>query len=262
VTKTNVVVGGASGMGEAIANALSADGPLIVADSDLDGAHRVAAAVWAEAVECDVTSPVAVEALAGRVASLGALVITAGVSPQIAETGAEVLEVNLVGTARVLQAFERALGPGSVGLCFASIAARRPSVTADVLAVLSDPLEGDLVPALRGLGLDVDDRSTAYALSKLGVIALVRRLAPSWGARGARILSLSPGVIDTPMGRRAVDELPAVQAAIPTWPIARLGSPAEVAQVAAFLCSHAASYMTGSDVLVDGGSVAGYGTIG
>ena len=88
------------------------------------------------------------------------------------------------------------------------------------------------------------------------MIAVVQRLTAAWGARGGRILSLSPGVIDTPMGRRAVAELPEVRAAIEVWPIPRLGAAAEIASVAAFLCSDAASYMTGSDVLVDGGSVA------
>ena len=111
-------------------------------------------------------------------------------------------------------------------------------------------------PGSASLGVSVDDRSLAYGLSKHGVMALVESLAAGWGARGARILSLSPGVIDTPMGRRAVAELPEVRRAVTTWPVPRLGRADEIAAVAAFLCSPGASYMTGSDVLVDGGSVA------
>jgi NAD(P)-dependent dehydrogenase (short-subunit alcohol dehydrogenase family) len=245
-------------MGEAIAHALAGRGQLLVADCNAEGARAVANAIGpsADAVECDVTDAAEVDALAARVQQLGSLVVTAGLSPQLAATGAEILGVNLVGTARVLRSFEHALAPGSVALCFASIAARRVSPPADVLAALEDPLDGDLVSTLRGLGMAIDDRSFAYGLSKLGIVALVRRLAGAWGARGARILSLSPGVIDTPMGRRAVAELPDVQAAIPIWPVPRLGRAMEIAAVAAFLCSEGASYMTGSDVLVDGGSVA------
>jgi NAD(P)-dependent dehydrogenase (short-subunit alcohol dehydrogenase family) len=254
-TTTNVVVGGASGMGEAIAHALAALGPLLVADRDVPGAERVAAATGATAAGCDVTDEEQVRALAARVERVGGVVITAGVSPQIAASGEEILEINLTGTARVLRAFEEKLETGSVALCIASIAARRVKAAAEVHAALADPLDGDVVARLRAAGLPVDDRSAAYGLSKYGVMALVERLAPAWGRRGGRILSLSPGVIDTPMGRRAVAELPQVRDAIPTWPIPRLGQPEEIAAVAAFLLSPAASYMTGSDVLVDGGSV-------
>jgi NAD(P)-dependent dehydrogenase (short-subunit alcohol dehydrogenase family) len=251
----NVVVGGASGMGEAIARALADRGSLLVADCNAEGARAIATAIGAEAVTCDVRDGAQVDGLAARVERLGALVITAGVSPQIGSSGQEILEVNLAGTARVLRAFEHALAPGSVALCIASIAARRASPSEDARAVLARPLDGDLVARLRELEPTVDDRSAAYGLSKLGVMLLVQRLADEWGARGARILSLSPGVIDTPMGRRAVAELPHVRDAIPTWPIPRLGLAAEIASVAVFLCSEGASYMTGSDVLVDGGSV-------
>jgi NAD(P)-dependent dehydrogenase (short-subunit alcohol dehydrogenase family) len=93
----NVVVGAASGMGEAIAHAIAERGPLLVADCKAEGARAVTAAISgdAEAVECDVTDSGRVDALAARVQRLGSLVITAGVSPQSAKTGAEILEVNL-----------------------------------------------------------------------------------------------------------------------------------------------------------------------
>ncbi len=84
---------------------------------------------------------------------------------------------------------------------------------------------------------------------------LVRKTAAAWGRRGARILSLSPGINDTPMNRADEAEHPIMQDIIKNSPLGRRGSPEEVANVVSFLVSDAASYMTGSDVLVDGGMV-------
>jgi NAD(P)-dependent dehydrogenase (short-subunit alcohol dehydrogenase family) len=84
---------------------------------------------------------------------------------------------------------------------------------------------------------------------------MARRLAKSWGARGARILTLSPGINDTPMNRRDEERNPVMLDMIKACPMGRRGTPEEIANVVSFLTSPAASYMTGSDVLVDGGMV-------
>jgi NAD(P)-dependent dehydrogenase (short-subunit alcohol dehydrogenase family) len=83
---------------------------------------------------------------------------------------------------------------------------------------------------------------------------LARKTAPAWSKRGARIISLSPGIIDTPMGRQELSQQPMMQGMIDA--VGRMGTAEEVAAVAAFLVSPAASFVTGTDVLVDGGSVA------
>jgi len=92
--------------------------------------------------------------------------------------------------------------------------------------------------------------------AKAGVIRLVRRTAASWGRRGARIVSVSPGVVDTPMGTAEIASGNGTEEMAAASALGRAGRPEELAKVIAFLCSDAASYVTGTDVLVDGGTVA------
>jgi NAD(P)-dependent dehydrogenase (short-subunit alcohol dehydrogenase family) len=252
---TDMVIGAGSGMGRAVAEALHGRGPLIVADCNLDAVAELAARLGPEvtAVAVDVTDDTAVLELSRRVTTLGALVITAGLSPHMAP-GRPIYEVNLLGMARVLRTFASAIVPGSVTVCFASMAGHLTVPAPEVLAELDKPPEVGLLDRLTAVGIDVDEPNMAYILSKTGVIRLARNLAPEWGVRGGRILSLSPGVIDTPMGQLAVDDELSAMAFVDAAPIPRLGQPEEIAAVVAFLCSAGASYLTGTDVLVDGGA--------
>jgi NAD(P)-dependent dehydrogenase (short-subunit alcohol dehydrogenase family) len=86
------------------------------------------------------------------------------------------------------------------------------------------------------------------------VIRLAVRAAAAWGARGARIVSLSPGIVDTGMGRREYAAQPLMKTMVERTPLGRMGEADEIAAVAAFLVSDAASFITGTDLLVDGGS--------
>jgi NAD(P)-dependent dehydrogenase (short-subunit alcohol dehydrogenase family) len=242
-------------MGAAVAGAIAGRRPLVLADRDGASVERTAAALGGDVtwVPCDITDPADLAALAGRVPKLGSLVVTAGLSPAMAE-GERIFEVNLIGMARLLQALDGAIGQGTAAVCFASIAGHGPVPPDAVVAALDDPLAPDLAGRLRAAGVDPADPGSAYALSKLGVIRLVRRLAMPFGRRGARILSLSPGIIDTPMGRQELDDKPMMQPMIDL--VGRMGRPEELASVAAFLVSDGASFMNGCDVLVDGGFVA------
>jgi NAD(P)-dependent dehydrogenase (short-subunit alcohol dehydrogenase family) len=108
---------------------------------------------------------------------------------------------------------------------------------------------------MEALGLDPDAPQFAYPVSKRGVQRIPRRLCASWGARGARIMSLSPGINDTPMNHLDESRHPIMADIITSSPLGRRGTPEEVANVVDFLTSEKASFMTGSDVLVDGGMV-------
>ena len=169
--------------------------------------------------------------------------------------GARVIDVNLVGSDRVVRAFEPILQPGSAAVVFASMAAYLIPSDPAIDAILDDPEAPDLLDQLDALGL-TDHSGLAYSVSKRGVIRLVERRAGTWGARGARLVSMSPGIIDTPMGRAEDEALPAMAVMVRSSALAREGTAEELAAVATFLVSDAASFITGTDVLVDGGVVA------
>jgi NAD(P)-dependent dehydrogenase (short-subunit alcohol dehydrogenase family) len=208
-------------------------------------------------VACDVTDPNAVRSLAEQVGAAGtfrALVHAAGVSPTM-DNARRVLEVNLVGTQLLLNAFEPMVMTGSAAVLFASSAGHQlaPYMTPEQLALLANPLdEGFLDAATASVG---GDSGFAYGLSKAGVHQAAYRAASGWGPRGGRVVSLSPGIIDTPMGQQELSLQPAMPHLLARTPLGRMGQPDEIAAVVGFLISDSASYVTGIDVLVDGGMV-------
>jgi NAD(P)-dependent dehydrogenase (short-subunit alcohol dehydrogenase family) len=255
-TVTNVVIGAGSGMGAAVARRLVDRGRLLVVDRDVDAVATLANELGSDvdAAACDITDDDQVASVVEATGTLGSLVLTAGLSPNMG-SGRAILEVNLRGTDRVVKAFESILQPGSAALCFASMAAHQIPADPAVDAIVDRPDSPSMIDDLDGLGL-VEHSGLAYAVSKRGVVRLVERRAGVWGERGARLLSLSPGIIDTPMGRLEDANEPAMAEMVATSALRREGQPDEIAAVTAFLVSPEASFMTGVDVLVDGGVIA------
>lgn len=253
-------------MGFACARRLADRATLLLVDlSDeaLDQASRglVAEGAEVETLKCDVTSQEDIDAMAAAVRSLGSfrsLVHTAGVSPEMAAPQ-RVLEVDLVGSVRVVNALLPMARPGSSAILISSIAGYS-EVDPTVEELLADPMAPGFYEAVeQSLGRPLDS-ATAYVLAKRGVTRLVERSAAAWGQRGGRIVAVAPGLIETSMGLMEAERQPIMAVMTEMTPIKRPdqklpGRPEDIAGVVSFLISEDASFISGCDIRVDGGLV-------
>lgn len=260
------VVVGAGALGSAVARRLALSNRVLLADIDLGAAEGKAAQMRGDgcdvtAIACDVTSAQDVSALARQVESaggLGALVYVTGLSPSLGDFRT-IMRVNLSGAAQVVDALLPHALPGAAAVLIASLAAHSLTPSAQAQAVLREPGGGDLAERLAAVLGDAATPQMAYVHSKYGLLMLARRQARAWGARGARIVSLSPGLIATPQGALEFEKSPGKRRMFDASPLARECTMLEVADVAEFLTSARASFISGTDVLVDGGLNAALG---
>jgi NAD(P)-dependent dehydrogenase (short-subunit alcohol dehydrogenase family) len=268
VTTVGIATGAGRGMGLACARRIAAmvDRLLLV---DLDEAAAAAAAAelsatgGAAAVEpfvLDITDADGLARLSERVGKLGtlrAVAHAAGISPTMADWR-RVFRVDLVGTALLAQALRPRVTTGTVIVCFASMAPiLGVSEAHPADAALDDPLHEHFLDRIHdALGSSIENSGMAYMWAKRGVHRFVRQEAVRLGPLGGRICSISPGLIDTPMNAQEMASSPFMKVLLERTPLGRLGSAEELAAVAAFLLSDAASFLSGTDVLVDGGVCA------
>lgn len=261
-----VITGGAGGMGLACARALADRGRLLLVDVRQDLLDQACKALSGhgadvETLRCNVTCPADVAAVADRVRELGrlrCLVHTGGVSPEMADA-ATVLDVDLAGSVRITGALFPLVNPGSSAILIGSIAGYS-EVPAAVDPLLDDPLADGFLAAIEEAMGHALDSATAYVLAKRGVVRLAERLATPWGKRGGRTVAISPGLIDTPMGRLELDRQEIIPVMIEMTPVKRPdrplpGRPEDIAAAVAFLESDAAAFISGCDIRVDGGLV-------
>lgn len=257
------VIVGAGGMGMAIARRLGQRYRLLLADRNAGHLERSVVALRQEGHDavgslCDVTDPDAVGALAQRTGELGPMRVLAhvvGLSPSMGDWRA-LMAVNLVGAARVADAMLPLASSSTAAIFIASLAGHRAPPEGRIVALLDRPLEPDFLDALQAALTEPATAGLAYQHSKWALIRMCRQRAPAWGARRARIVSLSPGLIATPMGALEFERQPMKYDLLAKTPLEREGTMLEVADAVEFLASDRASFISGTDLLVDGGIAA------
>lgn len=265
-----VITGVTGGTGRAVARTLGGRYRLVLAgrkeaavaalqESLTEEGYDVALATTADL--SDRASIFALAEASAELGTIGTVVNTAGLSPALA--GWEpIVTVNLLGTAHVLDAFLPHATPGMSMILIGSVAAYTFPANAEVDSVLDDPYAGDFLSRLEPLLHELDDQKTeysfltrAYGASKRGVIRMLEHRVDEWAAQGARIVSISPGTVVTPLFRKEVELNPLAAHAASVTPLRRLGMPSDIASAVDFLSSDRASYITGCDLRVDGGIV-------
>jgi NAD(P)-dependent dehydrogenase (short-subunit alcohol dehydrogenase family) len=263
-----IVVIGAGQIGQAIARRVGVGKHVLLADMRPDNANAAAellgdAGYDVSVATVDASSREAVHALVETATGLGdvtGLIHAAGVSPSQASP-AMILKVDLYGTALVLEEFGNVIARAGAGVVIASQSGHRlPPLTVDQnKALATTPVEELLrLPFLQPD--QVTDSLHAYQLAKRGNSLRVMAEAVRWGKRGARINTISPGIIITPL---ANDELSGPRGdgyrrMIELCPAGRAGTPDEVGTVGALLMGSDGAFITGSDFLMDGGVTASY----
>jgi NAD(P)-dependent dehydrogenase (short-subunit alcohol dehydrogenase family) len=264
------VVIGVGGMGATVARRVGPGRSLVLADIDakalgqtadqlLDEGHRVTTA------QVDVTSRSSVVELAAVAAAAGpitSVVHTAGLSPEQATVSA-ILAVDLLGVALALDAFGAVIEHGGSGVVIASMAAHLNTPLApDIEFQLATAPVDDLLTLQPSDPNRFSGPGEAYAYAKRVNQLRVAQAATAWGSRGARINSISPGIISTAMGRQELEGESggAMRAMIDGSGSQRIGTADDIAGVVDFLLSPAANFVTGTDILVDGGVTAAFRT--
>ena len=263
-----IVVIGAGSIGQAIARRVSAGKQVLLADLRQDNVD-VAAKVLSDAgfevstVIVNVSSRKSVHALVETATAIGTItgvIHAAGVSPTQASP-ATILKVDLYGTALVLEEFGNVIARGGAGVVIASQSGHRLTALMPEQNKALATTPADELLALPMLQPDqVTDSLYAYQISKRANSLRVMAEAVRWGKRGARVNTISPGIIFTPLAK---DELTGPRGEgyrrmIELSAVGRGGTPDEVGAVGALLMGPDGAFITGSDFLMDGGVTAAY----
>lgn len=266
--KEVMVLTGAGQIGMAIARRMGYGMKVVVGDRSVANATAVCrtlnnAGFDAAPVEMDLSSRQSVRSLVDTARGYGEiamLVNAAGVSPSQASVET-ILRVDLYGTAVLLEEVGRVIKPGGVGITISSQSGHRmPALTPQQDELLATTPADELLALEMLQPCNIRDTLHAYQMAKRSNVKRVMAEAVRWGERGARINSISPGIIVTPL---AIDEFNGPRGEFyknmfAACPAHRPGTADEVANVAELLMSSRGAFISGSDFLVDGGATAAY----
>jgi len=254
------IVIGAGGISSVVARRLGETNRLLIADINVQKLSQLVGVLQAEGAQaegfvCDITDLNAVARLAERAKELGGfckLAHVAGLSPSLADWRT-IVSVNLIGPSFVLNALEPLAGPGIAAVLVASLAAHISPPVDKAMAVLSHPTSASILDDLNTVMEQKMTPQLAYVLSKQALLRLVQSRSVQWGLKGARISSLSPGLIDSPQGRGEFKSSISKASLLERCPLRRQGDMQEIADAMEFLLSERATYIKSVDLLVDGG---------
>jgi NAD(P)-dependent dehydrogenase (short-subunit alcohol dehydrogenase family) len=266
--KSVIVVVGAGSIGQAIARRVSAGKHVLLADLRQENAAAAAEVLTNAGFEVstatvDVSKRESIRKLVETARAVGevtGVIQAAGVSPSQASP-ATILAVDLYGTAVLLEEFGNVISRGGAGVVIASQSGHRlGALTAEQDKALATTPADELLALPMLQPANVKDSLHAYQLAKRGNSLRVMAEAVRWGKRGARINTISPGIIITPLAK---DELSGPRGEgyrrmIELCPAGRAGTPDEVGTVGALLMGPEGAFITGSDFLMDGGVTASY----
>jgi NAD(P)-dependent dehydrogenase (short-subunit alcohol dehydrogenase family) len=257
-----IITGAVGGMGKPAAVRFATRGqPLIMCDMSAERLDALASELKTRGAQVstlagDLAAPDFPERLLALVGDgeIAALIHTAGLSPTMADPE-RILEVNYFATERLLDAVAPRMAKGGCAVLISSSSGYMIPV-AEMIAAVKAMVHGGGRDAVAPY---LQSPQAAYPISKLGVMKLVAKESVRFGARGARIVSIAPGFIDTEMSRAEAQASEQMRAMMTRVPLQRMGSGDEIASVAEFLCSPAASYISGCDIKVDGGALGEMG---
>lgn len=263
-----MILTGAGQIGMAIARRLGYGMKIVVGDRNVKNAGNICetmnrAGFNAQPFEMDLSSRESILSLideARKMGEISMLVNAAGVSPSQASIET-ILKVDLYGTAVLLEEVGKVIQPGGVGVTISSQSGHRmPALTPEEDELLATTPTEELLSLEMLQPRNIHDTLHAYQMAKRCNVKRVMAEAVKWGERGARINSISPGIIVTPL---ALDEFNGPRGdfyknMFAKCPAGRPGTADEVANVAELLMGHSGAFITGSDFLIDGGATASY----
>lgn len=260
IKQSIVITGGAGGIGSACAKTFK-DEQLIITDYSQDAVDKSVSNLKNEGFDaigivCDITDKEDIEKLKQFVSDNGyfkALIHTAGVSGTVQDLN-KIYNIDLVATEMLIDAFYDLATYNSVAVILSSMMAHTIAPNDQYDEALQNPQNPE---SFETINLFVKGSSDImYNFVKRGVQLLTQKNVSKWGEKGARILSVSPGVIETDMAIKAAEEHPEQMEMIKNiTPLKRNGKPEDVADVINFLVNDKARFITGSDILVDGGAI-------
>ena len=268
MTQDVLVITGAGGMGLAVARRLGSGTQQLLADIDAASLGTIAARLSDDGYRVatqvvDVSSHESVAILAKHAADLGpvtGLVHTAGLSPVQASVKA-ILAVDLLGVALVAEEFGTVMAPGGAGVVISSMSSyfNPDTLSPEQAAALRNAPSAELLALPVAAEANFKEPGMAYSFAKYANRLRVQGASRTWGERGARINSVSPGVISTAMGRAELDGASGarMRAMIENSNAKRPGTPEDIASAVEFLLGPDSRFVSGIDLLVDGGAVAG-----